>query len=417
MYTGFLMAMQDNFTTEFFAGNRRRLLEAAGSKAPLVMAANGLLQRNGDNTYKYRQDSSFWYLTGIAEPDIILVMDEGKEYLILPERDVVREVFDGTVTAGMLSARSGIDTVLGTDDGWKRLAKRLKRTKQVATAAAGPEYAELFGLYTNPSRAALARKMEELGGSPEIVDVRQDLMRLRSVKQPVEIEAIQRAVDVTIDGLLHVTDRKRLLEYGYEYELEADLIREFRRQGCNQAFDSIVASGQRACQMHYQSNDGKLAAGELIVFDVGAEYSLYAADVARTVAYGEPTGRQRQVYQAVCEVQDFAYSMLKPGTVNIDYEKEVEKFMGEKLRELGVIKEYSHEAVRKHFPHATTHFLGLDAHDVGDYRQPMQPDMVMVCEPGIYIPEEGIGIRIEDDVIITADGHRVMSSRMPRSIM
>jgi Xaa-Pro aminopeptidase len=232
--------------------------------------------------------------------------------------------------------------------------------------------------------------------------------------------AIQTAIDVTIDGLKYVTAKTRLPKYAYEYEVEADLSRQFRRAGFHHAFEPIVASGERACQLHYMANAGALAADELLIFDVGAEAHGYAADISRTVALGGsergPTRRQQAVYDAVCEVQDYALAMLKPGTINVEYEKEVESFMGEKLRELGLIKTIEHEAVRKYFPHATTHFLGLDAHDVGDYRQPMEPGMVMVCEPGIYIPEEGIGVRIEDDLVITPDGHTVLSVGIPRQL-
>ncbi len=404
------------FRSEFFAGNRARLRQLFSGTAPIVITANGLLQRNGDTAFRYRQDSNFWYLTGVEEPDIVLVMDKDKEYLIVRGRDLVREAFDGHINPDDLLRTSGIATIFDEKTGWKQLGGRLKRSKHVATLAANPPYAEWHGLFTNPARADLIRTIKSYNDSIEMLDLRGHLTKMRAIKQPDELEAIQSAIDVTVDGLKYVTAKSRMTKYAFEYEIEADLSRQFRKAGYHHAFDPIVAGGKRGCQMHYMANNGKLAADELMIFDVGAEVSNYAADIARTVSLSGPSRRQQAVYDAVCEVQDFALGMLRPGTINVEYEKEVEAFMGEKLRELGLIRTIEHDAVRKYFPHATTHFLGLDAHDVGEYHQPMEPGMVMVCEPGIYIPEEGIGVRIEDDLVITAEGHTVLSARMPRRL-
>jgi Xaa-Pro aminopeptidase len=407
------------FSSAFFAGNRARLRQLFTGKAPIVITAQGLLQRNSDNVFAFRQDSSFWYLTGIDEPDVVLVLDKEKEYLIVRDRDEIREFFDGKVLGDVLSRRSGIATVYDEKTGWKQLGGRLKRSKHVATLAPSAAYAEWHGLFTNPARAELVRTIKTYNEAIEVLDLREHLAKMRVVKQPQEIAAIQLAVDTTIDGLTYVTNRRRLKQYAYEYEVEADLLHQFRRTGHGvQAFDPIVASGARACQLHYMDNNGPLAADELLVFDVGVEVSNYAADIARTVPLGDngPSRRQQAVFDAVCEVQDYALSLIKPGVVNIDYEKLVETFMGEKLRELGLIKTIDKANVRRFFPHLTSHFLGLDAHDVGDYKQPLVPGVVMVCEPGIYIPEEGIGVRIEDDLVITDDGYRLLSSRLPRQL-
>jgi Xaa-Pro aminopeptidase len=409
-------AMQDSFTQDFFAGNRQRLRQLFTGTAPIVLTANGQLQRNGDNGYRFRQDSNFWYLTGIEHPDIVLVMDKDKEYLIVPERDVIREAFDGSIDPEELKRRSGVADIYIDKIGWKKLGRKLKGSRHVAVLAPAATYIEWYGLYSNPARAALDAKLKSYNSELELLDLRDHLMQMRLIKQPAELEALQKAIDVTIAGLQYVTDRKRLASYAYEYEVEADLTAQFRRRGCGHAFDPIVAGGARACQLHNTDNIGSLASDELLLFDVGAEYSLYAADISRTVALGEPTRRQETVFEAVCAVQDHAYTLLKPGVINKDYEKQMEMFMGEKLRELGVIKTISKDSVRKYFPHMTSHFLGLDAHDVGDYSKPMRPGMVLVCEPGIYLPEEGIGVRMEDCLVITETGCKVLSSAMPRAL-
>lgn len=404
------------FHKEFFAGNRQRLRQSLDSDTPIIVTANGHLQRNGDNTYKFRQDSNFWYLTGIPHPDILLVMDKSKEYLIVPGRDRIMEAFDGSIDPDDLTRISGIGEVLDEKAGWKRLAASLKDSKAAATVSPPPPYLGFYSIYTNPARAALVEKVKACNDTIEITDLREHFGKLRVIKQAPELAAIRQAVEITIDSLLYVTDRKRLKTYTFEYELEADITRHFRRSKAGHAFDPIVANGARACQLHYIENSGPVDAKELIVFDVGAEVELYAADIARTVIAGQPSKRQEAIYTAVCEVQDYAYSLLKPGVVNVEYEELIEKFMGEKLRELKIINKITKESVRKYFPHMTTHFLGLEAHDIGDYHQPMRPGMTMVVEPGIYVPEEGIGVRIEDDVLITEDGCEILSRRLPRQL-
>jgi Xaa-Pro aminopeptidase len=410
--------MSERFGSEFFRGNRERLRQLFTGTAPIVLTAHGLLQRAGDEPYPFHQDRNFWYLTGIDEPDIILVMDKTKEYLIVPTREAMREAFDGAVDHGQLAKISGIKDVLNEKEGWKQLEARLKKVQHVATLSANPKYIDFLGLYSNPARAELIGRIKDINQNAELLDLRQHISRMRMVKQPVEIEALQAAIDITIDTLKEVSRAGALPKYGFEYEIEADLTRGFRRRGAQgHAFDPIVASGKRACTLHHIANDGALASDELLILDVGARVDQYAADIARTYAIGgHPTRRQQQVFDAVCEAQDYAYSLLKPGVLLREYEKQMEQFIGEKLRELGLIKSITHEAVRKFFPHATTHFLGLDAHDGGDYDYALEPGVTLVAEPGIYIPKEGFGVRIEDDILITEDGNTVLSARLPRQL-
>jgi len=410
--------MEDIFTSEFFVGNRVRLREAAGTDAPIVLTANGVLQRSADNTFKFRQESNFWYATGIDDPDVVVVIDGGEEYLIVPTRDAVMETFEGSVDLEGLKRRSGITTVLDEKAGWERLGKLLRKahTKAVATLDPPPAYMEFYQFYTNPARAELVRKIRTYKKSIVLVDLREAFAKLRVVKQVPEIAAIRRAVDVTVSGLQFVTDRQRLGSYSNEYEIEADITREFRRHGCGHAFDPIAVSGKRGVTMHATENSGQLHKGEMIIMDVGAEVGWYASDVARTVMTGEPSKRQRALYDAVCEAQDYAYSLIKPGVVHKEYEKENERFIGEKLRQLGIIKDTDRESIRRHFPHMMSHFVGLEAHDVGDYGQAMQAGSVMVVEPGMYSFDEGLGVRIEDMVVITENGYEHLSSHLPRTL-
>lgn len=408
--------MSDLFSSDFFAGNRERLRQLFTGTAPIVMTANGLLQRASDEAYSFKQDASFWYLTGCDDPDILLVMDKQKEYLIVPNRGTVKLAFDGAVDFDALKKRSGISDVVDDKEGWRRLEKRLKKVKNVATLAANPKYIEHFGIYSNPARAELIHKLKSSNEELELLDLRPHLMRMRMVKQEPELFALQRAIDITIDTIKEIMRPTKLSKYEFEYEIEADITRGFRRRGATgHAFTPIVASGQRACTLHNVTNEGKLNHEDLLTMDIGAEFNHYSADITRTISLGDALShRQQTVYDAVKEVQEYAFDLLKPGVLIREYEKQVETFMGEKLRELNLIKTINRDSVREFFPHATSHFLGLDTHDAGDYEHALEPGVVLTVEPGIYIPAKGIGVRIEDDVVITETGIKNISVRLPR---
>lgn len=405
--------MGSNFDASFFVANRERLRSLFTGTAPIVLTANGVLQRNGDVTFPFRQDSSFWYYTGISEPDLVLVIDKSKEYLIAPGREEHRKAFDGEVDFTALTQQSGIQTVLPEKDGWKQLSTRLKKVKHVATLAPPPAFVAYHGLYTNPARARLLRSIKQYNPEIEVLGLKPQITHMRAIKQTQELEALQAAIDITVSTLKHVT-KKGLEIYQREYELEAAITANFRKSAAQHAYQPIVAVGANACTLHYIDNDHAITPGELLLVDVGAEHSNYAADITRTYAVGEPTRRQRQVYDAVLAVWQFAIDQLKPGVLLRDYEESVQQLMGEKLRELGLIKLIDQDTVRRYYPHATSHFLGLDVHDVADYERLLEPGMVLTVEPGIYIHEEGLGIRIEDDVLITAQGNKILSDALPR---
>jgi Xaa-Pro aminopeptidase len=402
------------FGSEFFAGNRARLRTLFSGTAPIVITANGLLQRSADTTFTFRQDSNFWYLTGLDEPDLILVLDKEKEYLILPAGYEARRRFDGGQSVEWLAQRSGIVSVLENEAGWKQLSNRLKKVKHVATLAALPAYIEHYNFYTNPARATMLARIQEINPAIELLDLRQHLTKLRVIKQPAELQAIEEAIAVTAAGLKKV--QRKLGSYTSEQAIAADLTYEFSQRGAQHAFDPVVASGAHAVTIHHMSLAGHIPKGQSILLDVGAEVEHYAADISRTYFTKPPTKRQVAVYEAVLEVQEFALAKMRPGTVPEKYEEEVKQFLGEKLRELGLVKSIEPEAIKPFMPHYTSHSLGLDTHDPSDHEQPLAPGMVWTVEPGIYIQEEGLGVRIEDDVLITEQGNTVLTARLPKRL-
>lgn len=404
--------MGDHFSADFFKGNRARLQTLFTGTAPIVLISNGLLQRSTDTAYPFAQDGNFWYLTGINEPNVILVIDKSKEYLIVPELSAVREAFDGKLETQNFINTSGIQEVLSEKEGWKRLGARLKRAGSVAVLPASASYIDQLGMFTNPSRKRLIRELKKQNDALTFLDLRNHLQRMRTIKQAPELAAIKQAVLVTSQGLQKVQKKYQRGVYTNEFEIELELSSHFYQNGgSGHSFEPIVAAGAKACTIHPQGNHHAVKPGQPLLLDVGATVENYAADISRSWC-SEPSKRHQAVHSAVVEVASYARSILKPGVLLKEYEQLVEHFMGEKLRELGLIKNIEHEAVRQYFPHATSHFLGIDVHDVGDYELPLEKGVVLTVEPGIYIPAEGIGIRIEDDILITEDGHENLSQNL-----
>ena len=406
--------MKSKFTADFFIGNRARLRELFTGTAPIVLTANGLTQRNTDSPFPFKQDGNFWYLTGIEDPNIIMVMDKNKEYLIVPELSASKVFFDGAIDLEELAKRSGIAEVLLAKEGWQRLGQRLKKASNVAILSPAASFIENLGMYTNPARKRLIKQMKEHNPDLTLLDLRQHLSTMRMVKQPQELETIEHAVDATIRGLKLVNKKFVSDKYENEFEIEQDLNKEFWKSGASgHSFEPIVASGAKGLTLHATKNIGAITKKSQLLIDVGAEYDHYAADISRTWT-NEPSKRFMAVHSAVCEVADFAIDLLKPGVLLKEYEQQVEHFMGEKLRELSLISTIEHDSVRSYFPHATSHFLGIDVHDVGDYDRPISEGVVLTVEPGIYIAGESIAVRIEDDIVITTDGCKNISSVLPR---
>ncbi len=240
------------------------------------------------------------------------------------------------------------------------------------------------------------------------------LAGMRMIKSKPELAAIQCAVDHTVQLYKHIGSK--LANYSSEQSVAAEVAQYLAENQLGYAYYPIVAGGQRATILHYNKNNAQLARGECVLIDMGAAVGpYYCADITRTFAL-EPNKHLQAVYDAVLAVQEFAIKYLKPGILLKDYEVAVNDFMGQKLLELKLIRANDQESVRQYYPHGTSHFLGLDVHDVGDYTQPLRAGMVLTVEPGIYIQDEAIGIRIEDDVLITKSGNTVLSANLSKTL-
>lgn len=407
--------MKNNeFTADFFIQNRRRLIETVGDDIPIVLAGNGLMQRNSDNTYPFRQDSSFWYLTGCEEPNAWVLLHKGKETLVLPKRDEIRLIFDGQEDTGVLAQQTGLANIVYETDGWSELLTAFKQHKRYATLFPGVSYDKDSGMFTSPARAKMVDRIKQACPKAKPFDIREILMGQRFIKQFPEVNAIRHAVDVTCQAITFV--QGKISKYEYEYQLEADIQQVFKRNNMNTAYSSIIAAGKNACTLHYIQNSQKTLNNQVVLIDVGAEYYHYAADITRTLVKGKPSQRQKLVIAAVAEAAEYGVGLLKPGVSFYECQKKLRSYVGEKLLDLGLIKKADAASISRYFPHAS-HYLGLDVHDVGDYHRPLEPGVVLTIEPGIYIPEENIGVRIEDDVLITNDGCEVLSKQLPKHFL
>lgn len=405
--------MKELFTADFFVGNRKRLLEKRSDELPVVITANGLVQRAGDSPFAFRQDSSFWYLTGIDEPELVLVLTDNTEFIILPERSSIIDVFDGAIDNDRLSARSGIEKIYDHQTGWETLRNLAGKYKKFY-APLYKGYDDRHNIYFNPAKPRLVSQLKKLGDDMTLLDIRRELARLRMVKQEPEITAIEKAIAVTDESLQAVLKDGWIKKYPNEADIHRELTYQFAKHGATgHAYSPIVASGKNACTLHYVANNQPIEKGELLLIDAGAEWGHYAADITRMYAPGPPTERQQAVFEAVKEVNEQIIAMLKPGLNMRDIEEKVERMIGKQLAKLGLAKAKDRTAIRNYYPHSFSHHLGLDVHDAADYEVPLAAGMVITVEPGIYIPEESIGVRIEDDVLITDKGCRVLSADLP----
>jgi Xaa-Pro aminopeptidase len=408
--------MQSYFSSEFFANNRAKLRASVEKDIVIVVTANGVMQRGGDEPSAFHQDSNFWYLTGLNGADLTLVVDRDETFIIVPGLSAVREAFDGAHDLDAYKKRSAVLEFLPEREGWQQVRSRLREAKSVATLGTPAPHLKDYGIYTLPFRRNLIAHLKRISPGIEIRDLRQNLTTLRSIKQPEELAAIRRAIDITCTTLQDIAAGP-LKDVAYEYEIEAAVTYGFRKRGAaDHSFAPVVGAGTHSTTLHYLDNNGPVRADDLIVVDIGAEVEHYAADIARTVSRKPISGRKAAVFTAVAAAQDYALGLVKPGVMPIDYEKAVEAFIGKQLHSLGVIEKVSRENIRQYFPHATSHFLGLDTHDVGNYRAPWEAGMVITCEPGIYLPREDIGVRIEDDILITENGCEVLSKACPRAL-
>jgi len=380
-----------------------------------VVTAFTQMQRTNDAAFAFEQESNFWWLTGIDVPDWWVIIDgqRTKSWLVAPAVSVAHQIFEGSLSVEAAKRISGIDTVLSQDEAMAML-RDLAKKHSVVHAIGDPAHTEYYDFTLNPAPKKLWNMLERTFA--DVQDCRLSLAKLRAIKQPVEVTAIKKAIKLTVDGFNAV--KQKLPDLRYEYEIEAEFSYFFKKNGATgHAYDPIIASGKNACTLHYDANEDRLKKSSLVLMDIGARLDGYAADISRTYGLGEPTQRQRQVHAAVQVAQQEIIKLIKPGLLVADYYTSVDVIMKQALVGLGLLRSTDDDATyRRYFPHAIGHGLGVDVHD--SLGQPVEflSGMVLTVEPGIYIPEEGIGVRIEDNILVTDKGHTNLSKALSTSL-
>ncbi|MEQ8153991.1 MAG: aminopeptidase P family protein [Clostridiaceae bacterium] len=402
--------------SEVFKKNRENLLNNIEENSAAVFFAGSAPKKTGDEAYLFTPDRNFYYLTGVDEQDIILLLVKGKEetkqILFIKKPDLELEKWIGkSIRAGEAKEKGAFrqikyiedfeDTLHGVlfKDGIERLYLDLERDKFSQRLTQEEEFAkEIKDKYPD----------KIIKNSYSLVS------ELRMIKSSEEIENIRKAIKITIDG---VNELMKNSKAGMkEFELEAYFDFHCKRNGTKDlAFKTIAASGINATVLHYADNDSEIKDGDLVLFDLGAQYEYYNADITRTFPVnGKFTDRQKQVYEAVLRVNKKVIEELKPGINFKEINNKATEMIAEECIKLGLIKDA--EEVRKYYWHSIGHSLGLDTHDVGKRETLLKPGMIYTVEPGIYIEEEGIGIRIEDDVLITEKGYEVLTKDMIKEV-
>ncbi len=416
---------------------RRILMRTCGNEAAIVVPAAHERIRSHDTHYPFRQDSDFLYLTGFLEPDAVLVMvpgrPQGEVVLFCRERDPERERWDGPrLGVEAAASRLGIDDAFpladideilpGLIEGRSKIYYPLGRDRDFDRSILG---------WLDQLRAR-ARQ----GASPpqELVALRHVLAEQRLYKSRYEIQLMRKAAAIAIAA--HRRAMAAARPGIREYELEAELLYEFRRAGAEPAYCAIVATGPNACVLHHRAGDRAAQPGELVLIDAGAEYQGYASDITRTFPVdGRFTPPQRALYELVLSAQEAAIAAVRPGASWIAPHRAAVRVLTAGLVRLGLLegsveRNLRAESYRRFYMHKTGHWLGLDVHDVGDYKvdgdwRVLEPGMVLTIEPGLYVAADdesvapqwrGIGIRIEDDVLVTARGAEVLTKALPKDV-
>lgn len=408
-----------SLSSQLFIYNREKLSKALHPGQLVILFSSDEMHRNGDQFFSYRANSDVFYLTGISQPETTLEIQciapgMVREVLYIKRNDLKTELWLGKrLNQQEAQNISGITEIRYTDELRSYLQQSIGECQQIITNA----------IPANISFASLQRSatlLNELEVKIPFYDIGSIMGELRVIKHSLEIDAVKKAIDITDEAFsrLLVEVRPGMMEY----EIEALVSYSFLRQGADGgSFQTIVASGANACVLHYVQNDHQIQDGDLVLIDFGAEYANYAADCTRTLpANGVFTSRQRQLYLACLRVMNRTRRCIRPGATINELNQICATFWEQEHVELGLysmndlLRQSSDQPlVKQYFPHGVSHFLGLDAHDPGSRDRKLEPGMLLTCEPGIYIREEQIGIRLENDILVTNEGNIDLMNHIP----
>ena len=414
----------EKIDSQLFVRNRQRFSAELKAKSIAIFNSNDIMPTNADGTMDFRQNNDIFHLSGVDQEESILIVfpdsfhAKHKEILFLKETNEHIAVWEGAkLNKKQAFETSGIKTVYWLDQ-FESVLKTLISESECVYLNSNEHLRANIEVETRDARfGKWIRKTYPIHQYERAAPI---MHKIRAIKDAVEIELIQKACNLTEAAFRRIL--KTIKPGVMEYEIEADVIHEFiRNRSRGFAYTPIIASGESACILHYIDNNQPCKDGDVILMDFGAEYANYASDMTRCVPVnGKFTPRQKEVYNAVLRVMKAATKMLIPGNYLHEYHVEVGLLMEKELLGLGLIsqEDISNQkpewpAYKKYFMHGTSHYLGLDVHDVGSWTTPIEAGMVFTCEPGIYIPEENLGIRLENDVLVTENGPNDLMKNIP----
>lgn len=409
---------------QLYIENRKNFVKHLKPGSLAVFTSNDILPTNADGSMGFRQNADLLYLSGIDQEDTMLIIfpdvkdGKHKEVLFIKETSELIAIWEGAkFTKQQAKEISGIENIYWTSE-FEKILKTFVFQAEYLYLNSNEHTRRYIDTETQENR--LAKWFKEKYPLHKIERSAPIMHRIRSVKNKIEVDLIQQACNITEKGF------RRLLGFVkpgvQEFEIEAELLHEFvRNRSRGFAYGPIIAAGGNSCVLHYVDNDKPCKDGDIILLDVAAEYANYASDLTRVLPInGKFTPRQKEVYNAVLHVMKQATAMLTVGQTFDNYNKAVGELMTEQLMKLGLLKAEDVKnqnpawpAYKKYFMHGTSHFLGLDVHDVGFFYEPMQAGNVFTVEPGIYIPEENIGIRLENNILVTANGPHDLMKNIP----
>jgi Xaa-Pro aminopeptidase len=405
-------------------GQRREALAAAHPDGVIVLLGYGEKESQSARS-SFRQENNFYYLTGWNEPGAALLLiparagrgdgaeqagNDYREVLFLPPDSPSHERWNGARAAPEddgIAALTGVAEVRGAPELESVVSEAARNWPRIYTLF---PHQESHGLQPEADRR---EKVNSLAGGLPLSDIRSHIERLRSIKSASEVRLIQKAIDASIAA--HREAWRKVQPGAFEYELMAVMLQAMTARGClRPAYPPIIGSGPNSTALHYSTNTRRLAQGELVLIDVGGEYAHYAADITRTVPVnGRFTARQREIHDLVLDVQEKLIAQVKPGmTLHGGGPNDLTEMAKTYFDELG--RERAGRPLGEYFMHGVGHHVGLEVHDPVDLSRPLEPGMVITIEPGLYLPEENLGVRIEDMLLVTKDGSRLLSQALPK---
>jgi Xaa-Pro aminopeptidase len=409
---------------KLFIENRKLFSKKLKKNTLAIFNANDIMPTNADGTMPFNQNNDLFWLCGVDQEESVLVIfpnhsdNNMREILFLKETNKEIAIWEGAkLNKEEAYNTSGIQTVFWLSELESKLAELIEKAEGIYLNK-NMHSRSASEVQTRDDRFRIMIK-EKFSGK-NIKEAAPIMHELRYIKSKIEIALMQTACNITEQGVRRILP---FIKAGVmEYEIEAELMHEFLiNRSAGFAYQPIIASGIDSCVLHYINNNKPCKNGDILLMDFGAEYANYASDLTRTIPVnGRFSERQKAVYNSVLHVMKEATKMLFPGTNFKDYNKEVGRIMEEELIKLGLLDKHDvrkqdpkNPLFRKYYMHGTSHSIGLDVHDVGSFERPMQEGMVFTCEPGIYILEEALGIRLENDILITADGPNDLMKNIP----